>query len=142
MSGSAAVGAQTLNRKCSTSATFSVLLRKKVASDALSDRELKPIRSSARGAVVTQSHPADTTSAEEKMRKTIFTISRPPSREIHGHQHKINDLDADERHYQATQPVNGQIATQHRRRAGGSVFDTLQSQRNQHDDDQRIENHR
>src|SRR6185312_12950470 len=52
---------------------------------------------------------------------------------------KIDDLDADERYDDAADTVEPQIAAQNVGGAGRAVFHTPQAQRNERDDDQRVE---
>ena len=53
----------------------------------------------------------------------------------------IDQLDADERHDDAAEAVDQQIAAQQRCGADGAILHAAQSERDQRDDDQRVENH-
>ena len=56
--------------------------------------------------------------------------------EVEGGDDEIDDLDADERHDDAAEAVDEQVALQNRERADGPEFHAAQRQRNQRDDDQ------
>src|SRR5262249_8926132 len=59
----------------------------------------------------------------------------------HGQNH-VDDLDPDERHDQPAHAVYEQVITQQRGRAYWAVAHAAQRQRDQEDDDQRVEDHR
>ena len=54
----------------------------------------------------------------------------------------INGLDADERNDDAAEAVDEQVALQNGERADGLELHAAQRQRNQRDDDERVENDR
>ena len=61
------------------------------------------------------------------------------SGEMQGGDDEVDDLDADERHDEAAEAVDQKVAAQQRGRADRPVGDALQRQRDQRDDDQRVE---
>ena len=72
----------------------------------------------------------------------IFPHDGLSSGETQGHDDEVDGLDADKRKHDAAQAVDQQIAAQERGRADRTIVDTLQRQRNERDDDQRIEDDR
>ncbi|KAG1161242.1 hypothetical protein G6F35_019120 [Rhizopus arrhizus] len=56
-------------------------------------------------------------------------------------QHHVDQLDAHEGHQQAAQAIDQQVAAQQHGSAQGPVTHAFERQRDQHDDDQRVEDH-
>src|SRR5262249_39760771 len=61
------------------------------------------------------------------------------SREVQGADHEIDRLDADERNDDAADAVKQQVAPQQRAGADRTITHAFERQRNQRDDDQRVE---
>ena len=64
------------------------------------------------------------------------------SGEADGGDDEVDQLDADERHDEAAEAVDEQVAAQQRGGADRPVGDAAQRQRDQRDDDQRVEDDR
>src|ERR1700738_2179196 len=72
-------------------------------------------------------------------RNMMFLLRPIFSSQVQGVDHEVDRLDADEWNNDAANAVNQQIAAQQRARADRTERDALQCQRNEGDDDQRIE---
>src|ERR1700716_963101 len=68
------------------------------------------------------------------------TAGRRISDQVRKHQPQVHDLDARERHQNAAQSVHQQIAPQQDRGPERTVAHTLQGQRDEAHDDERVEN--
>src|SRR5687768_4324192 len=63
------------------------------------------------------------------------------SRQSEKNEHDINELDTDERHHEPAESVDPEISAENRGRPGRPIPDAAKGERNERDDDQRIENH-
>src|SRR5579883_1863914 len=64
------------------------------------------------------------------------------SRQVKSDEEQIDDLDADERHHDAAEPVDEQVAAEERVGPHGAVADAAQGERDEEDDDDRVEDDR
>src|SRR5713101_1962070 len=81
--------------------------------------------------------PVRTVSTAVAMRAVLNVFTEKTSGEM-----QRRDLDVDERNNHAAKAINNKVASQNRGRANRTVLHTAQRQRNQRDDDQRVENYR
>src|SRR6478752_7956024 len=72
-----------------------------------------------------------------------FNMTYPPqagaSGQVQGSDNEVDRLDADERNDDAADAVDQQVASQQRTRADRPITDALERQRDERDDDQRVE---
>src|SRR6201991_3039408 len=83
-------------------------------------------------------------SALSSMNTVSFTecMDGPRLRQSDQDQQHVDELDAYERHDHAAQAVHKQVAAKQRGGAQGAISHALQRQRDEEDDDQRVEDHR
>src|SRR3979409_2798430 len=62
-----------------------------------------------------------------------------PSGKVQDDQQDVDDLDANERRDDSSRAIDDEMVTQQTRRADGAVLDAPQRQRNERDDDERVE---
>src|SRR5450432_4657330 len=67
-------------------------------------------------------------------------IARPLD-EVQGNEEEIDDLDAHERHDETAESVDQQVPAENHGRRRGAILDAAQRERNERDDDERVENH-
>src|ERR1700722_6530541 len=96
-----------------------------------------PVTSKGYAIPVIAVNSANNTNKGRSSRFMATSLDQPQCRERH-----VDRLDADERNDDASHAVDQQISAQERGGAERPVFHSLQSERDQQDDDQRVENHR
>src|ERR1700685_1403550 len=85
--------------------------------------------------------PVSTVRTAVATRAVMNVFTEKTSGEMQRGDHDVDSLDADERNNHAAEAVDNKIASQNRGGADRTVRHPAERQRNQRDDDQRVENY-